>query len=190
MTTLAHRVVRQRGFLVALASGLVVLAVNLVQNVLNAVIGQLSFLGTSGVPAWQWWAGYAAQFASIAVPLALGVVLSFWFIAPIGPDLHIAHVVTRAALAAAVGSGLVFLVNLVTTGISLVTNGLMGQIRLTADAGDKFLQALGWRSNFLVNLGHGDSAALHPRVWGKVARGLGVRAAGKWSLGVARSMFS
>ncbi len=144
MTTLAHRVVRQRGFLVALASGLVVLAVNLVQNVLNAVIGQLSFLGTSGVPAWQWWAGYATQFASIAVPLALGVVLSFWFIAPIGPDLHIAHVVTRAALAAAVGSGLVFLVNLVTTGISLVTNGLMGQIRLTADAGDQFLRALGF----------------------------------------------
>jgi len=34
------------------------------------------------------------------------------------------------------------------------------------------------------------TAALHPRVWGKVARGLGVRAAGKWSLGVARSMFS
>ena len=144
MSTLAHRVVRQHGFLVALASGLVVLAVSLVQNVLNALIGQLSFLGTSEAPAWQWWAGYATQFSSIAVPLALGVVLSFWFIAPIGPDLHIAHVITRAALGAVVGSVLVFLVNLATTGISLVTNGLMGQIRLTADAGDKFLQALGF----------------------------------------------
>ena len=72
------------------------------------------------------------------------MVLSFWFIAPIGPDLHIAHVITRAALGAVVGSVLVFLVNLATTGISLVTNGLMGQIRLTADAGDKFLQALGF----------------------------------------------
>ena len=51
MTTLAHRVVRQHGFLVALASGLVVLAVSLVQNALNAAIGQLSFLGASGVPA-------------------------------------------------------------------------------------------------------------------------------------------
>ena len=144
MTTLARRVVRQHGFLVALASGLVVLAVSLVQNVLNAVIGQLSLLGASGPSAGQWWAGYATQFASIAVPLALGVVLSFWFIAPIGPDLHIAHVITRAALAAAVGSVLVFLVNLATTGISLVTNGLMGQIRLTADAGDNFLRALGF----------------------------------------------
>ena len=27
----------------------------------------------------------------------------------------------------------------------------------------EFLSALGWRSNFLVNLGHGDPAALHPR---------------------------
>ena len=144
MTTLAHRVVRQRGFLVALASGLLVLAVSIIQSALNAVIAQLSFLGISGVPALQWWAGYATQFASTAVPLVLGVVLSFWFIAPIGPDLHIAHVITRAALAAGVGSALVFLVHLVTTGISVVTNGLMGQIRLTADAGDQFLQALGF----------------------------------------------
>ena len=51
MTTLAHRVVPQHGFLVALASGLVVFAVSLVQNVLNAAIGQLSFLDASGVPA-------------------------------------------------------------------------------------------------------------------------------------------
>ena len=144
MTTLAHRIARQRGFLMALASGLVVLVVSLVQSILNAVIGQLSFLGTSGVPAWQWWAGYAAQFASIAVPLALGVILSFWLIAPIGPDLHIVTVITRAALAAAAGSVLIFLVNLATTAISLVTNGLMGQIRLTADAGDHLLQSLGF----------------------------------------------
>ncbi len=27
----------------------------------------------------------------------------------------------------------------------------------------EFLSALGWRSNFLVNLGHGDPVALHPR---------------------------
>ena len=144
MNTLAHRVLRQHGFLVALASGLLVLAVSIVQSALNAAIGQLCFLGTSGVPASQWWAGYATQFAFTAVPLALGVVLSFWFIAPIGPDLHIAHVITRAALAAAVGSVLVFLVNLATSGISVVTNGLMGQIRLTANAGDQLLQALGF----------------------------------------------
>lgn len=144
MTTLAHRVVRQHGFLVALASGLVVLAVLLLQSVLSAVIAQLSFLGSSEVPAWQWWAGYATQFVSVAVPLAIGVLLSFWFIAPIGPDLHIIHAITRAVLAAGVGSALVFVVNLATTGFSIVTNGLMGQIRIPADAGENFLRALGF----------------------------------------------
>jgi len=28
---------------------------------------------------------------------------------------------------------------------------------------DEFLQALGWRSNFLINLGHGDASQLKPR---------------------------
>jgi hypothetical protein len=147
MTALAHRVVRQHGFLVALASGLVVLAVSLVQNVLNAVITQLTFLGSSDVPAWQWWAGYATQFATSAVPLAIGVFLSVWFIAPIGPDLHIAHVITRSVLAAAVGGALVFVVSVVTNGFSLVTNGLMGQIRIPVVEGDQFLQALGFSAS-------------------------------------------
>lgn len=147
MTTLAHRIVRQHGFLVALVSGLVVLAVSLVQNVLNAVITQLTFLGSSNVPAWQWWAGYATQFVTIAVPLVVGVVLSLWFIAPIGPDLHIAHVITRSVLATAVGGALIFAVNLSTNGFSLVTNGLMGQIRIPASAGEQFLQALGYSAS-------------------------------------------
>lgn len=144
MTSLAHRVVRQHGFLVALVSALVVLAVSLIQNVLNALIGQLTFLGSSDVPAWQWWAGYATQFATVAVPLSVGVFLSFWFIAPIGPELHVVHVITRSVLAAAVGGILIFVVMLATNGFSLVTNGLMGQIRLPADAGERVLQALGF----------------------------------------------
>ncbi|MHC5795865.1 hypothetical protein ACVXZ4_06865 [Lacisediminihabitans sp. FW035] len=143
MTTLARRVVRQHGFLVALASGLVVLAVSLVQNVLNALIGQLSFLGSGDVPAWQWWASYATQFATAAVPLAVGVVLGFWFIAPIGPDLHVVHVFTRSLLATAVGAVLVFLTVLVTSATVLFTNGMMGQIRLGQIAGERLLQSLG-----------------------------------------------
>lgn len=38
------------------------------------------------------------------VPLALGVFLSFWQLAPIAPQLRMAHVVTRALLAAIVGA--------------------------------------------------------------------------------------
>jgi hypothetical protein len=144
MTKMAHRVVRQHGFLVALASGLVVLAVSLVQNVLNAVIGQLTLLGSSDVPAWQWWAGSATQFATIAVPLAVGVFFSFWFVAPIGPDLHVAHVITRSILATGAGAGLVFLTLLVTSAASLVTTGLLGQIRLGQIAGDHILNSIGF----------------------------------------------
>jgi hypothetical protein len=144
MTTLAHRVVRQHGVLVALASGLVVLAVSLVQNVLNALITQLTFLGLSDVPAWQWWAGYATQFATIAVPLAMGVFLSFWFVAPIGPDLHVVHVVTRSILATGAGAVIVFLTLMVTSTASLVTTGLLGQIRLGQIAGDHILNSLGF----------------------------------------------
>jgi hypothetical protein len=64
-------------------------------------------------------------------------------VAPIGAELHIARVVTRSVLAAARGGALVFVAILATYGLSLVTNGLMGQIRIPADAGEQFLQALG-----------------------------------------------
>jgi hypothetical protein len=38
------------------------------------------------------------------VPFALGVFLSFWQIAPVAPQLRMAHVVTRALLAAVIGA--------------------------------------------------------------------------------------
>ncbi len=38
------------------------------------------------------------------IPLSVGVVLAFWQIAPIAPELRMAHVVTRSLLAAVVGS--------------------------------------------------------------------------------------
>ena len=66
-----------------------------------------------------------------------------FLIAPIGPELHIAPVITRSVLAAAMGSALLLVATLATNGLSLVTNGLMGQIRSPADAGEQFLQAVG-----------------------------------------------
>lgn len=38
------------------------------------------------------------------IPLSVGVVLAFWQIAPVAPELRMAHVVTRSLLAAVVGS--------------------------------------------------------------------------------------
>lgn len=143
MTTLVHRVVRQHGFLVALASGLVVLAVTLLQNLLGGLIAQLDFLGSGAPQPWQWWAGYAIQFGTVALPLSIGVVLSLWFIAPVGPELHVVHIITRSLLASGVGAVLVLLTLMVTSAVSLVTTGLVGQIRLGDIMGEQLLPSFG-----------------------------------------------
>jgi hypothetical protein len=142
MTALAHRVVRQHGFIVALVAASVVLAVLVVQNVLGFLLGQLSTIGSGSEQSPLWWTLYAGQFALVAVPFGVGILLGFWFIAPIGPQLHVAHVVTRSVLAAATGAVLVFVTMVVTGLVSLVTSGLMGQIRFSVIDGDSALQSL------------------------------------------------
>lgn len=142
MTSLAHRVVRQHGFLVALVAASVVLGVLVVQNVLQFLLVEVSFAGARTGPGGQWWASYAGQFALDALPFAIGVLIALWFIAPIGPQLHVAHVVTRSLLAAATGTVLVFLTAVLTTLVSLVSGSLMGQIQFGAIAGDAIVQSL------------------------------------------------
>ncbi len=143
MTTLANRIARQHGFLVAMVSGLVVLAVSMVQSLLGGLIGLVGSFEAGGSQQWQWWPGYALQFGTVAIPFSIGVILSFWFIAPIGPDLHVVHVITRSVLASGVGAVLVFLTLLATSTVSLITTGLLGQIRFDEIAGDQWLHAVG-----------------------------------------------
>jgi hypothetical protein len=65
------------------------------------------------------------------IPFAVGVFLSFWQIAPVAPQLRMAHVVTRALLAAVIGAvaaaviGFIVAValNLASTDPGLVVNG-------------------------------------------------------------------
>jgi hypothetical protein len=64
-------------------------AVSLVQNVLNAVIIN-SFPRLGNVPSLAVVGRLCHSIRRITVPLIIRVVLSLWFIAPIGPDLHIA----------------------------------------------------------------------------------------------------
>ncbi len=49
------------------------------------------------------------------LPIALGAFLCFWQIAPIAPNLRLAHVVTRALLAGLAGTLLLFVLGLVLT---------------------------------------------------------------------------
>lgn len=61
------------------------------------------------------------------LPFAVGVFLSLWQLAPIGPELRLAHVVTRALLAAAIGAACVIVVVVLLGALGAVV-GLPGAI--------------------------------------------------------------
>jgi len=63
------------------------------------------------------------------LPIALGAFVCFWQIAPIAPNLRLAHVVTRAVLAGLAGTLLLFLVGIVywlITGLLALGGGYVG----------------------------------------------------------------
>jgi hypothetical protein len=140
MSYIAHRVVRQHGFLVAFVSAAVVLAVLIVQTLASVLISQLDFLDSGSSQGIQWWAYYGPQLAMVALPFAIGVLLSLWFIAPIATELHVAHVITRSLLAAAVGAVLALLVTFVVSLVGLLSGGgLMSNLMLTRFSGETIL---------------------------------------------------
>jgi hypothetical protein len=69
-------------------------------------------------------------------PFALGVFIAFWQIAPVSPQLRLAHVVTRSLLAAVIGAVATFVIgfivaavlNVTQTDPALVLNGGPGAI--------------------------------------------------------------
>lgn len=91
----------------ALLAGLGVYAVLVVQSLLGTVAAVVT-----DVAYGQDAMGYLAHIVPATLPVTLGgplpfaiaVFLAFWQIAPIAPQLRMAHVVTRALLAAVVGA--------------------------------------------------------------------------------------
>ena len=84
------------------------------------------------------------------LPFAVGVFLAFWQIAPVAPQLRMAHVVTRALLAAVIGAAaagilsfvVAVLVNLAATDPGLVAGGAADAIgRNLAEAAKSVLPA-------------------------------------------------
>lgn len=61
----------------------------------------------------QIWGSQLASGLAGPLPIALGAFVCFWQIAPIAPNLRLAHVVTRAVLAGSAGTLLLFLVGIV-----------------------------------------------------------------------------
>jgi hypothetical protein len=56
------------------------------------------------------------------LPFAIGVFLAFWQIAPVAPQLRMAHVVTRALLAAVVGAVATFVLGFIVGAIANVAS--------------------------------------------------------------------
>lgn len=103
---------------------------------LGATLSALSVSSQQGYPAeffLQLWAAQLVWGLAGPLPIALGAFLCFWQIAPIAPNLRLAHVVTRALLAGLAGTFLLFLLGLLF-GFLLWVLSLAGLV----DGGDFF----------------------------------------------------
>jgi hypothetical protein len=111
MSETVARVIRRRGVVPALLTAVGILAYLVVSDFLSAVISSALFVGTgASADLGALWVASAVATISSRLPFALGVFLAFWQIAPIAASLRLAHVVTRAVLAAVVGAVLSFAV--------------------------------------------------------------------------------
>ena len=82
---------------------------------LGATLNALSTTVQADIPAeffLQLWAAQLVGGLAGPLPIALGAFVCFWQIAPIAPNLRLAHVVTRAVLAGLAGTLLLFLLGL------------------------------------------------------------------------------
>lgn len=112
----------RRGLIAALLTSAGVFAVLLVQGFLSTALSGTAAFGAFGLGwgsrAGDLWGDLVQDSLLTSLPFAVGVFLMLWQVAPIGPGLRFAHVVTRAVLAAAGG---VVVVTFVAVIASLVT---------------------------------------------------------------------
>lgn len=142
MTSLASRVIRQRGFVVALITGASVLAALVAQAFLLNLFGLIaSILAGQGLPGW-WAPAVLGQSALTFLPFAIGVFLALWLVAPIAADLRLFHVLTRSLLIAGIGALLAIVVSVIAA--------LFGAFSYSAE----------FSSNLFGNLGYDLSGAL------------------------------
>ena len=127
---------RRRGAWPALLTALGVAAFLVLQNVLSSLVTLIGLAGTPAqtgtdglyeleqVPFSDYiWQGVLTQTLIVSLPLAFGVFVSFWILAPIGEELHLRFVVARSVLAGAVGTVIVFLVAVVTALVGSIESG-------------------------------------------------------------------
>jgi hypothetical protein len=107
---------------------------------LQSILGTIVYVATA-VEYAQDTAGYLGLILPASVPLAfgaplpfaIGVFLAFWQLAPVAPQLRMAHVVTRALLAALVGAVATAVLGFLVAAVANLTGGA-DIVRAVADA--------------------------------------------------------
>ena len=115
MTDDLARALQRPGVVPAFVTALGILVGLVALGFLQATFGALSTVTAAGVGGEffaQIWAAQLAVALTGPVPIAIGVFVCFWQVAPIAPSLRLAHVVTRALLAALAGAVLLFVLGL------------------------------------------------------------------------------
>lgn len=109
------KALRRPGALPPFLTALGIFVALVVLGFLGATLSALSTTVQADIPAGfflQLWAAQLVGGLAGPLPIALGAFVCFWQIAPIAPNLRLAHVVTRAVLAGLAGTLLLFLLGL------------------------------------------------------------------------------
>jgi len=109
------KALQRPGALPPFLTSLGIFVVLVVLGFLGATLNALSTTVQADIPAeffLQLWAAQLVGGLAGPLPIALGAFVCFWQIAPIAPNLRLAHVVTRAVLAGLAGTLLLFLLGL------------------------------------------------------------------------------
>jgi hypothetical protein len=127
----AARALTRPGVGAALLAGLGVYLVLAVKSLLGTLVYLLTspgYLQDIGMYAFLILRGTAPVAFGAPLPFAIGVFLSFWQVAPVAPQLRMAHVVTRALLAAAVGALAALVIGFVVAGLVLLATTPPGAV--------------------------------------------------------------
>jgi hypothetical protein len=109
------KAIQRPGALPPFLTALGIFAALVVLGFLSATLSALSTTVQADVPPEffaQIWVAQLGWALAGPLPIALGAFLCFWQIAPIAPNLRLAHVVTRAVLAGLAGTLLLFVLGL------------------------------------------------------------------------------
>lgn len=128
----------RRGVLAAAAVATVVLTIAVLQRTLSTLVSfgvviAQGYGGLGGIGG-SLWLGTAIDTLTGALPYGIGVFLSLWLLAPVAAELRVAHVVSRALLAAAAG-GVLTVVVAVSAALVGAARGLFPGLRFADVAG-------------------------------------------------------